>query len=219
MAELGRGCPSMAWVAATNLEAKRVLQIGTSDEAYADAFRDVDSVACASARPGTAVREPGGLRISGRWSYASGCELAEWAILSVQLPGEGDRPPQPAAVFARTRDLTIDRDWHMAGLCGTGSHTLVGSDVWIPDSHLLDLPRIAAAASNIAIAVGLFAPLWGAARGALDIVVNVLAKRTSPNPAHPTLADSPGARRNLAVAAHKIDTGTGVQGASERSAT
>ncbi|WP_404198492.1 acyl-CoA dehydrogenase family protein [Streptomyces tauricus] len=206
LAELGRGCPSTAWVAATNLEAKRLLQIGTSDEAHADAFRDVDGVVCSSARPGTAVREPGGLRISGRWSYASGCELAEWAMLSVQLPGEGDRPPQPAAVFARTRDLTIDRDWHMAGLGGTGSHTLIGNDVWVPDSHRLDLPRIAAALSNIAIAVGLFAPLWGAARGTLDIVVDVLAKRTSPNPAHPTLADSPGARRNLAVAAHKIDT-------------
>ncbi|MFJ8937576.1 acyl-CoA dehydrogenase family protein [Streptomyces sp. NPDC102365] len=128
LAELGRGCPSTAWVAATTLEAKRVLH------------------------------------------------------------------------------LTIDRDWHMAGLGGTGSHTLVGDDVWIPDSHRLDLPRIAAAPSNIPIAVGLFAPLWGAARGALDIVVDVLAQRTSPNRAHPTPADSPGTRTNLAVAAHKIDS-------------
>src|SRR4029078_3235914 len=94
LSELGRGCPSPAWVAATNLEAKRLLQIGTSDEAFEDAVRDVDSVVCSSARSGTAVREPGGLRISGRWSYASGCELAEWAILSGQPPREGRRPPQ-----------------------------------------------------------------------------------------------------------------------------
>ncbi|MFD6161463.1 acyl-CoA dehydrogenase family protein [Nocardia sp. NPDC060256] len=204
LGELGRGCPSTAWIAATTYEAKRLLQIGVSDKAYADAFDDVDIVVCSSARPGQAVREPGGLRISGRWPYASGCELAEWAMLSVLLPG--DAAPQPAAVFARTRDLVVERDWHMAGLAGTGSHTLVGHDVWIPDSHELDLPRIAAALSNIAIAVGLFAPLWGAARGALDVVAAVLAARPSPNPAHATLADSPGARRNFAVAAHKIDT-------------
>ncbi|MGW0889561.1 acyl-CoA dehydrogenase family protein [Saccharopolyspora gloriosae] len=206
LAELGRGCPSTAWVAATTYEAKSLLQIGTTDEAYADAFRDVDAVVCSSARTGTAVREPGGLRVSGRWPYASGCELAEWAMLSVQLPAEGDRPARPGAVFARTRDLTVERDWNMAGLGGTGSHTLVGEDVWIPDSHLLDLARIGASLSNLAIAVGLFAPLWGAARGALDVVTEVVAKRTSPNPGHATMADSPGARRNLAVAAHGIDT-------------
>lgn len=185
LGELGRGCPSTAWVAATTLEAKRLLQVGVSDKAYADAFGDVDMVVCSSARPGRAVREPGGLRISGRWPYASGCEHAEWAMLAVQLPGDGDGPPQPAAVFAATRDLVVDRDWHMAGLAGTGSHTLVGDDVWIPDSHVLDLARIGGALSNIAIAVGLFAPLWGAARGTLDLVATVLAKRSSPIPPTP----------------------------------
>jgi alkylation response protein AidB-like acyl-CoA dehydrogenase len=199
LGELGRGCPSTAWVAATTLEAKRLLQVGTvSDEAYADAFGDVDMVVCASARPGRAVREPGGLRICGRWPYASGCENAEWTMLAVQLPGDGDG--EPVAVFAPTRDLIVDRDWHVAGLSGTGSHTLVGDDVWIPDSHVLDLARIGAAVSNIAIAV------WGAARGALDLVAPVLAERSSPNPAHTTLADSPGARRNFATATHKIET-------------
>jgi alkylation response protein AidB-like acyl-CoA dehydrogenase len=204
LGELGRGCPSTASIAATTLESKRLLQVGVSDKAYPDAFGDVDMVVCASGRPGRAVRKPGGLRISGRWPNASGCENAEWAMLAVQLPGDGDG--ELGVVLAPTRDLVVDRDWHMAGLAGTGSHTLVGDDVWIPDSHVLDLSRINAALSNIAIAVVLFAPLWGAARGALDLVATVLAKRSSPNPAHATLADSPGARRNFATAAHKIDT-------------
>ncbi|MEV6621756.1 acyl-CoA dehydrogenase family protein [Amycolatopsis sp. NPDC051106] len=207
LGELGRGCPSTAWIAATTVESKRVLRVGVSDEAYADAFGDVDTVVCGSARLGRGVREPGGLRISGRWAYASGCEHAEWAMLPAQLPGDGDGQPQTVAVFVRTRELVVDRDdWQVAGLGGTGSHTLVGDDVWIPDSHVLDLARINDASSNLPIAVGLFAPLWGAARGALDVVAAVLAERPSPNPAHATLADSPGARRNFAVAAYKIDT-------------
>jgi hypothetical protein len=74
LGELGRGCPSTAWIAATTLESKRLLQVGVSDKAYPDAFGDVDMVVCASGRPGRAIRKPGGLRISGRWPNASGCE-------------------------------------------------------------------------------------------------------------------------------------------------
>jgi alkylation response protein AidB-like acyl-CoA dehydrogenase len=206
LGELGRGCPSTAWVAATTAEAKRLLHVGVSDEAYADAFGDVDMVVCSSALPGHAVRRPGGLHISGKWPYASGCENAEWAMLAVQVSDDGDGPPQPGAVFVATRELVVDRGWHVAGLGGTESHTLVGDDVWIPDCHVLDLSRITGARSNIGTAVGLFAPLWGAARGALDVVAAVLPERSSPNPDHATLAGSPGARRNFATAVHKIET-------------
>jgi alkylation response protein AidB-like acyl-CoA dehydrogenase len=43
LGELGRGCPSTAWIAATTSEGKRLLQVGVSGEAYADAFGDVDA--------------------------------------------------------------------------------------------------------------------------------------------------------------------------------
>jgi alkylation response protein AidB-like acyl-CoA dehydrogenase len=87
--------------------------------------------------------------------------------------------------------LTIDRDWHMAWLCGTGSHTLVGADVWVPDSHGLGMAVMTGGPPNVAIALGLFAPLLGAARGAVDAVAAVIGQRSGPGPATTAWRNSP----------------------------
>jgi alkylation response protein AidB-like acyl-CoA dehydrogenase len=200
LAELGRGCPSTAWIAATTAEAKIAVRAALSEKADAEAFADPDAVMCASARPGRAEEVSGGLRISGRWGYASGCEHAAWALLVALLDG------RPVAVLVPTDRLTVDRDWHVAGLSGTGSHTLVGEDVPVPDSHVLDIARMSGANSDVAIALGLFATLLGAARGASDVVAAAIGGRPSPSAAYPGLAHVPGAQQSFAEATHLIDT-------------
>ncbi|MCS7479176.1 hypothetical protein ACFFQW_03320 [Umezawaea endophytica] len=103
-----------------------------------------------------------------------------------------------------TDRLSIERDWQVAGICATGSHNLVGADVMVPDSHVLDMARMAAGSSGIAIAVNLFATLLGAARGALDVVAEVLERRRPPGPGYGSLAEFPGAQQYFAESAHRV---------------
>lgn len=200
LAELGRGCPSTAWITATTAEAKIAVRAALPEAAAAEVFADPDAVMCASARPGRAEQIPGGLRFSGRWGFASGCEHAAWALLVALLDG------RPVAALVPTDRLSIDRDWHVAGLAGTGSHTLVGENVEVPDSHVLDISRMSGAGSDVATALGLFATLLGAARGGCDVVAAAIEGRPSPSAAYPGLAHVPGAQQSFAEAVHLIDT-------------
>jgi alkylation response protein AidB-like acyl-CoA dehydrogenase len=89
--------------------------------------------------PGQGRRVADGLRISGRWPTASGCEDAPWALTPVMV-SDGDGPPEEAAVLVPTSDLDIERTWDTVGMRGTGSHTLVAEDVFVPRSRVLTLP-------------------------------------------------------------------------------
>ncbi|MFI5842505.1 acyl-CoA dehydrogenase family protein [Catenuloplanes sp. NPDC051500] len=202
LAALGQGCPSTAWITATTAEAKIAVRAALSDKAEAEVFADPDAVMCASARPGRAEAVAGGLRISGRWGYASGCEHATHSLLVALIDGT-----TPVAALVPATDLTVDRDWHVAGLSGSGSHTLVGNDVLVPDSHVLDITRMTTGGNpDIAIAAGLFATLLGATRGALDVVAAAIGNRPSPSAAYPDLPHVPGAQQSFAEATHRIDT-------------
>ena len=65
----------------------------------------------------------GGYRISGRWSFASGIDNAQWAILGGFIPHEGG--VKPGFFLVPRADYTIDDDWNPMGLAGTGSKTVV----------------------------------------------------------------------------------------------
>ena len=73
--ELGRGCPSTAWVTALTAGAKLMLAPLVTQEARVDLFADPAAIVSSSAVPGgelTSERVPGGVRFSGRWKTASG---------------------------------------------------------------------------------------------------------------------------------------------------
>ena len=85
-------------------------------------------------RPTGAV-EPvdGGYRLSGRWSFSSGCDFCQWAILGGVVPPthEGAAPERLAFLVPR-QDYTIDDNWHVIGLCGTGSKDIVVEGAFVP---------------------------------------------------------------------------------------
>jgi alkylation response protein AidB-like acyl-CoA dehydrogenase len=74
----------------------------------------------------------GGMRVSGRWKFSSGCLGAD--IVGVGItPVEGDSRGLPRmAVMARER-ARIEETWDSVGLTGTGSHDLVVDDVVVPE--------------------------------------------------------------------------------------
>ncbi len=74
----------------------------------------------------------GGWRLSGRYSFSSGCDYAQWAILGAFLGEMGD-PRHIAYLLAPLAEIEIVDDWQVLGLAGTGSKSLVLHDVFIPE--------------------------------------------------------------------------------------
>ena len=158
---------------------------------------------------GTAIPVDGGYRVSGRWSFASGCEHATWIYGNCVEPAWAPRrvgAPMRIAVFS-PGEITIEDTWHVSGLRGTGSHHFRVDDVFVPVDRTLDpmaappsldepivrapcSPCSRAAVASIAL---------GVARGALDDIV-ALATGKVPMLAAGSLATSPLFQHELATA-------------------
>ncbi|WP_028920848.1 3-hydroxy-9,10-secoandrosta-1,3,5(10)-triene-9,17-dione monooxygenase oxygenase subunit [Pseudonocardia acaciae] len=81
---------------------------------------------------GRAVRVDGGYRLTGRWSFSSGCDHASWVLLGgVVTDDEGNRVDFKTFLLPIS-DYTIDDVWDTVGLRGTGSNDIVVDDVFVP---------------------------------------------------------------------------------------
>jgi alkylation response protein AidB-like acyl-CoA dehydrogenase len=110
-------------------------RFGGGGAGVAEVFAEVDTMFCGSGKPGgAAVSTLGGFRITGRWDYVSGAEDAAVAGLGVMLPGmDGDDTQATLAqALVPIDELKIDKTWDTAGLRGTGSHTLIAEDLFVP---------------------------------------------------------------------------------------
>jgi 3-hydroxy-9,10-secoandrosta-1,3,5(10)-triene-9,17-dione monooxygenase len=83
---------------------------------------------------GTVERVDSGYRLRGRWSFSSGCDFCHWAVLGGIVPPAESGQALDARVFlVPHRDYDIDDNWHVTGLCGTGSKDLVVNDAFVPE--------------------------------------------------------------------------------------
>lgn len=183
--EIGRGCASVGWC----------WQIWTlhswftgylSEEGQAEVFaRGADTIISSGYNPGGAIAEraEGGWRLSGRWSFSSGVDHADWVLLGATLPGVERTADALVSLLVVPRDdVQVQDTWFVMGLKGTGSKSLaIDEPVFVPDHRVLDMdgaehgPAIerygrASYGMPPAMATGFVgaAPLVGAARGALD---------------------------------------------------
>jgi alkylation response protein AidB-like acyl-CoA dehydrogenase len=137
--ELAKACPSSAWVAGL-LAAHQWLLASFPAEAQHDVWdRDPDALLCGSYAPvANAAAAPGGYRVSGRWNFASGCDNSSWSVCAALLPPSREGgPPCPAFLLVPAEDYSIEDTWHVIGLSGTGSKTLVLDDVFVPAHRVL----------------------------------------------------------------------------------
>jgi resorcinol 4-hydroxylase (FADH2) len=137
--DLAKVCASTAWVGGL-LAAHQWLIASFGEQAQRDVWdANPDAVACGSYAPAAkAVTVPGGYQLTGRWSFASGCDNAQWSLCAALLPSrtEADRFA-PAFLLVPASDYVIDDTWNVVGLSGTGSKTLQLSDVFVPEHRLL----------------------------------------------------------------------------------
>ncbi len=205
VADLARADGSTAWTVALGAEAPLVLGLlpgPTFDALYSEG---PDVLLAAVFNPtGTAMPVAGGFRVTGRWTYASGCLHCGWFLGHSVVP-DGRMPPVRMALLPR-ESVAIEDTWDSVGLSGTGSHDVVVDDVEVPDDRtfalfdppqldgaLWRLPELSVSVLQIAnVAVGI-------AQGAFDDVV-ALATEKVPAFDSTVLAASPWFRNQVADA-------------------
>jgi resorcinol 4-hydroxylase (FADH2) len=137
--ELAESCASTAWVAGL-LAAHQWLIAGFPEQAQRDVWQNnPEALACGSYAPAVkAVKVDGGYRLSGRWSFASGCDNAGWSLCAALLASDSDAGQfAPAFLLVPASDYAIEDTWNVVGLAGTGSKTLLLTDVFVPSHRSL----------------------------------------------------------------------------------
>jgi alkylation response protein AidB-like acyl-CoA dehydrogenase len=155
--------------------------------------RDLDAIAAVSYAPtGKATAEKGGYRLTGRWSFGSGCDNAQWGILGGIIPmADGAKP---GFFLVPRKDFAIFDDWNPMGLAGTGSKTMVVEDAFVPAYRAVTFadmltgkgPGTAVNKNPIyrqpmlaVVPLCLVSPALGMARGALKAFIDQAGNRTT----------------------------------------
>lgn len=112
-------------------------------------YPDLDAVTAGWILPGGTLEVvDGGYRLSGRWSFGSGCTHAEvicgGAMVTesgVPVPGP-DGHPQWRIALLPAAEFEVHDTWHTTGLCGSGSHDYSIAGAFVPSRHTFDFrPR------------------------------------------------------------------------------
>jgi len=89
-----------------------------------------------------AIRAPGGWRVTGTWSFASGSRHASWLGAMCPCFNEDGSPvlhadgkPWERTMLFRRAQARIDDVWQVMGLRGTGSDNYSITDLFIDDAH------------------------------------------------------------------------------------
>ncbi|MFN8636959.1 MAG: acyl-CoA dehydrogenase family protein [Chloroflexota bacterium] len=216
--ELGRACGSTAWCYSV-LNNHNWMLGHWPEEAQQEYFADSpDTLSSSGFDPGRSRVEvaPGGYRLSGRWSFSSGCDAASWVMVGGLAPGG------PHMFLVPMRDATIVDTWHVTGLRGTGSKDVTVDDAFVPSHRVVELRRMRAAETDawalhgrasyrvpmFALSLGLVGPVIGMAGGAVEAFVEQLHGRKQPGGAAATQAVA--SQLRLAESSAEADTARGL---------
>jgi alkylation response protein AidB-like acyl-CoA dehydrogenase len=153
-----------------------------------------DPFTCACFAPtGGALPRADGYVVSGKWSFASGCDHSSWIRLGALITPPDAEPPYEGAFFLLPiGDVEIEDNWFVCGLSGTGSKNIIVRDAFVPkhrvlrfaetrsgrtpgaqyhENPLYRLPLLVLGATMLA------STAVGAARGALDAYLEMTAGR------------------------------------------
>ena len=204
IADLARGCPSTAWIVATSSTMKMLVE-EVAEPVRAKLLADPGAIFAGSIMPtGRAVPVAGGVRVSGRYPNASGAEDAAWLGFGVLVEQPGGQPPRPMTAYLEPARVTIEDTWRVAGMRGTGSHTVVVEDVLVPLDHL-GPPANPQSTDFTKYALTVLATIVGSARGALDRTHDLFASGKTVFLTPTPLAESPAAQAWLADATRLVE--------------
>jgi alkylation response protein AidB-like acyl-CoA dehydrogenase len=139
--ELAHGCTSSAWTLGFYMLHVWVLALfdeRAQDELFA-AGRPVRAPA-PLAPTGRGLPAPGGVRLTGRWSWATGIAHAEWVLLGA-LCGPDDQI-DPALVLMPAAEVEVSDTWRTEGMRGTGSADVHVQDAFVPSHRIVGIREI-----------------------------------------------------------------------------
>ncbi|ATU95383.1 acyl-CoA dehydrogenase family protein [Phyllobacterium zundukense] len=143
--ELARGDSAAGWltmIAGSSAALMGLLPDKTRSEVY-----DADPRATVIGQwAPTAKSTPvdGGWKLTGRWPWASGCFEAQWSFVGSPVPDSSGKMVDVRLALVPTSELTIEDTWHVAGMCGTGSNTFVGDDIFVPSHRAMLMSELIA---------------------------------------------------------------------------
>lgn len=221
VALIAEACGSTAWVLGLLTNAAWFAGM-LGDDARAEIFgKDPDARIAGVFAPSEDMRHvDGGVRVSGRWYWASGSLHAGWAMLGVLERDQQARVVDHWLGFVPMREVSIENTWYASGMKGTGSNCLVATDLFIPAHRLMSLRAAIAgtipnahadetlyrAACVPMMVLALLGPQLGLARAALQHTIAAAARRNIPYTIYQREADSPAFQMQIAEAALAIDS-------------
>jgi len=219
--DIGTVCGSSAWI--LGVVGIHDWHLGLFDsQAQEDVWGDDSSVQLSTslAPTGTVTRVDGGFRLHGRWSFSSGCDFCQWVVLGGLVPSPQKGEPADLRAFLVPRsDYSIDDNWHVMGLCSTGSKDIVVEDALVPEYRTLSYHdmfhlRYPGSAVNTAplyrlpfgilFPYALTAPAIGVALGALQTFREQTVTRISPRD-NIRVSEDPFVQVRLAEAAAEVE--------------
>ena len=143
---LAEGAGSVGWNVCNN-SIGQLVTLGLPDEGVHEIYPPGHATVIAGTAVqggGEAVRVAGGYRISGRWSFGTGCQEATWMLGSFQILDAGKPRRRPAggsmywrAMFPRAEAEIVPESWDVTGLRGTGSFDWTVKDAFLPERRTM----------------------------------------------------------------------------------
>lgn len=132
---MAHGCTSSAWTLGFYTLHNWMLSLFEL-QAQEEVFASGPVLAPAPLAPtGKGVAVDGGIRLTGRWSWATGIMDAEWVIVGAIV--ESDDQMYPALVVLPASATDVVDVWHTAGMCGTGSNDVIVTDRFVPSYRMV----------------------------------------------------------------------------------
>ncbi|MER6633222.1 3-hydroxy-9,10-secoandrosta-1,3,5(10)-triene-9,17-dione monooxygenase oxygenase subunit [Streptomyces sp. NPDC000987] len=218
---LSAACCSTGWI--TSVLGVHPWQLGLfAAEAQAEVWGDDPDalISSAYAPVGRLTPVDGGYRLTGRWSFSSGCRYARWALLGALVVGDKGRPVDFLTVLVPRSGYRIEDAWDVVGLRGTASHDIIVEQAFVPEHRIIRnyeqaqlkgpgqqvnpgplyrLPFAAVFTSAVT------APLVGAVAGGYESYLRLMQERARLSLGGGRFAEDPHTQVAVARAASEID--------------
>ncbi|MFJ2158832.1 flavin-dependent monooxygenase [Streptomyces sp. NPDC087856] len=136
LSEIAAGCGSTGFVALIQAGCAYIAAL-FPDEAQDEIFTSPDVRVGGTLVPdAVAVATDGGYVVNGTSGFATGCQSADWHLLTVRVQS-AEGPPELLWTAVPMAELEILDDWHVSGLAGSGSNSVVARDVFVPAHRVL----------------------------------------------------------------------------------
>ena len=188
--EIGRTSGSIGWCSGFLMHHQWVLShFPREGQALVYGMHQDPKIVTAFAVQGRADPVDRGYRVNGDWSFGSGGDHCDWAIVGAAVAGG-----VPRFMLLKPGQFTMRDTWHSVGLKGTGSNNIVVKDAFVPQECTLETGAFYSGRSpgaefleeplyrTSALAqfqFGLLAPMMAIARGAHESFIEFNRNRVT----------------------------------------